>query len=439
MAADATGAVEAATHPAWASGHAEGALAGVRAAAAARFEALGWPTTRQEAWKYTSLKSVRESVLSFGAEDATDRVDDAIVSCAFDGAWARVVLVDGVVDIERSRIPDDGTAHGLSVIDDSVSPAALGGLAPFEDDAIVAFNTAYLQGGVRVVVPAGAGLPGPVHVLHVATGQGVRAARVVVSLGANARATVVESWRDLGGDAGTTTAVVEVDVGPGAALDHVVDALAGEGARLLRAVHARVDRDARWQSTHAWAGGALVRAEAHVTLAGPGAVVAHDALVVLGGRGHVDQHNVFTHAAPHGTSQMRSKAVVGGRARAVFDGTVVVREGAQKTDARQDSRNLLLSEGAEIDAKPRLEIYADDVACAHGATVGRLDEVARTYLRSRGIPDAMAQRMLIEAFVADRVETVADPALRAWLSEGVAARLGALLDTVEAIDGEVAS
>lgn len=416
-------------HRAWASGQPEGPLASLRQEAAARFASLGWPTTRDEAWHYTSLKSVRDASTAFDASNDVEGVDEAVDARRIRGAWAEVVLVDGRLDARRSRLPEGVEGVAIST---RVESDAIGRLAPWQDHAVVAFNTAWVQDGVQVSVAAGVQAPGPIHVIHVATGAGASAVRHGVVLGAQAQATVVESWLDLGGDdGGTTTAVVEVELGDGATLDHLVDVPAGEGARLLRSAWVRVSRDASWLATHAFTGGSLVRAETHATLAGPGAHVAWDAVTVVAGRAHVDQHNVFTHAAPHGTSLMRSKAVAGGRARTVFDGTVVVREGAQKTDARQDSRNLLLSERAEADAKPRLEIYADDVACAHGATVGRLDEVARTYLRTRGIPDRLARRMLTEAFVADRLASVRDEALRDWLTAGVQARLGAVLDQAD--------
>lgn len=420
-------------HRAWASGQPEGALASVRAEAAARFAELGWPTTKIEAWKYTSLKAVREAPVAFDGTKADHRVDEVVDARRIEEAWAELVFVDGRLDPSRSRLPEDRPGilvRGLSAEDAD----AVGRLAPWQDEAVLAFNTAWLQDGLRISLEADRIVEGVVHAIHVATGAGAAAVRHVVSLGAHAKATLVESWLDLGDeDGGTTSAVVEIELADGAVLDHVVDVPAGDGARLLRSAHVRVGRDATWNVVQAWTGGALVRAETHATLADTGARVNWDAVTVLGGRSHVDQHNVFTHAAPHGTSRMRSKAVAGGRSRSVFDGTVVVREGAQKTDARQDSRNLLLSERAEADAKPRLEIYADDVACAHGATVGRLDETARTYLRTRGIPDGLARRMLTEAFVADRLQAVADEGLRDWLTGSVQTRLQQVLDQAEEI------
>jgi len=420
-------------HRAWSSGEPEGPLASVRADAAARFAELGWPTTRIEAWKYTSLKSVRDASVAFDTTDADDRVDALIDARRIPEAWAELVLVDGRLDAGRSRFAEERPGIVVASIGEA-DAEAIGRLAPWQDEAVVAFNTAWMQDGLHLELAADRVVEGAVHVIHVATGAGAAAVRHVLTLGRQARATVVESWLDLGGEeAGTTSAVVEIALGDGAVLDHVVDVPAGPGARLLRAAYVQVGRDATWNVVQAWTGGSLVRAETHATLADTGAQVNWDAVTVLGGRGHVDQHNVFTHAAPHGTSRRRSKAVAGGPARTVFDGTVGVREGAQKPDAPQHSRNLLLSERAEADAKPRLEIYADDVACAHGATVGRLDETARTYLRTRGIPDGLARRMLTEAFVADRLQAVADEGLRDWLTGSVQTRLQAVLDEAEEV------
>lgn len=419
-------------HPAWDGSQWVGPLASIRDQAARRFEEMGWPSTRMEAWKYTSLKSVREVAWATVSPVAAADVDARVDARRLPEAWAELVFVNGQWDAERSRMPDavpEGVRLSALSADLSEEDVDLGGLAPWRDQALVAFNTAWLLDGLRLEVAAGVQVPGVVHVIHATTGADVASnVRQIVRLNRGAGASIVESWLE-GSERSLASAVVEQDVGPGARLDHVLDAPIGESSHLLRAAYVRVDRDARWHSVNAWTGSGLVRAEHHLTLAGEGAEASLDAVVALQGRAHVDQHNVFTHAAPHGTSLMRSKSLAAGRSRVVFDGTVVVDPGAQKTDSRQDSRNLLLSERAEIDVKPRLEIYADDVACAHGATVGRLDETARTYLRSRGIPDVVARQMLMEAFVADRLEAVADEGLRAWLSESVMGRLGEVLNS----------
>jgi Fe-S cluster assembly protein SufD len=298
------------------------------------------------------------------------------------------------------------------------------------DDGFAAIAAALVQDGLAVQVARGAA-GGVVHVLHVAVGGAAPAVshpRHVVMVGAHASVTVVETHVAWGEAATLVNSTIELEIEAGASVDHVVlDAGGGAGASTVRRTAARVGRDARYRRHVATLGGGLVRDQLRVALTAPGACTELDGLFLVGGDDHADHHTVVVHEAPRCVTREAYRGVVGERGTGVFDGTVVVQPDAQQTDASQSSHNLLLSADATVDAKPRLEIYADDVKCSHGTTIGQLDRVQLSYLRSRGIPEADARQMLTAAFVAASVDRVADPALRERLRARVDARLAGLL------------
>jgi Fe-S cluster assembly protein SufD len=302
------------------------------------------------------------------------------------------------------------------------------------DDGFAAIAAALVQDGVAVQVDRGAA-GGVVHVLHVASGGGaptVSHPRHLVVVGANASVTVVETFAAWGAGATLVNSTIELELDAGASVDHVVLDAGGGGstdprAATVRRTAARVGRDASYRRHVATLGGGLVRDQLRVALTAPGASTDLDGLFLVGGDDHADHHTVVLHEAPRCVTREAYRGVVGDRGTGVFDGTVVVQPDAQQTDASQSSHNLLLSADATVDAKPRLEIYADDVKCSHGTTIGQLDRVQLAYLRSRGIPEAQARQMLTAAFVAASVDRVADGALRERLRARVDARLAGLL------------
>ena len=265
------------------------------------------------------------------------------------------------------------------------------------------------------------GEEGLVHLVHSGVGDVAAHPRVLILARAHSKVVVVE--RFVGG-AAFDNAVTEVVVQDGAQVEHHVWHTGGS-ARVHR-VGVRQHRDSRYHHVGATLGGDIVRTDLHATLQGPGAEATADGLYLLDGGQHCDNHTVLTHAVPHCTSRELYRGVMGGKATAVFNGLIVVEEDAQRTDAALTNHNVLLSDGATVNTKPELLIYADDVKCSHGTTVGQLDARAVAYLRSRGIPRGVAERMLVEGFVADLVDRVEHAGLRESLRALVSARLEAM-------------
>ena len=262
----------------------------------------------------------------------------------------------------------------------------------------------FLRDGAFIHVPKGVVVDEPVHLLFVSSTNGTAVMshpRNLIVVGEGSQVTVLESYAGLDAGASFTNVVTEIAAGDGAVVDHTLLQRDGEGAYHVGTVQARVGRGSSLSSHVISIGGALIRNDINVVLDGEGADCTLNGLYVTHGTQHVDNHTVIDHARPHGTSRELYKGVLEGRSRGIFDGTVIVRPDAQKTDARQVNRNLLLSDDALVDSKPTLLIRADDVKCSHAATIGQLEEDALFYLRSRGIGSGMARNILIQAFVSE--------------------------------------
>jgi Fe-S cluster assembly protein SufD len=266
----------------------------------------------------------------------------------------------------------------------------------------------------------------PVQLLFLARGGDgpvLASPRIVVVAGEGSEATLVETYAGLGSGATFTNTVTEVSLGDNASLRHFKLQAEGDAALHLGGLYSRQGRDSRFQS-HAFSfGGLLARNEVHAAFAGEGGECVLNGLFVGRGTQHLDNRTDLDHAVPHCSSRELYKGVLDDRARGTFHGKIRVREDAQKTDASQQSRNLLLSEGAQVDARPQLEIFADDVKCAHGTAVGRLDDNALFYLRSRGIPKVDAERMLTQAFASELVRAVPEGPVRARVEALLAEKL----------------
>jgi Fe-S cluster assembly protein SufD len=300
----------------------------------------------------------------------------------------------------------------------------LGRHARFEEHAFAALNTALFSDGAVVLVPKGVSVKTPLFIYHVSAASPpavpspptVSCPRTLIVLEESASATVVETFA---GSDGTflTNAVSEAVLGPNSSLTHV--RLQDEGAGTFHVSRLFLDHAAHAQSAaHLFSFGALLaRNETVSLLGGEGAGTSLNGLFCAGGGQHVDNHTLIDHVAPRGTSQELYKGILGGRARGVFDGRIVVGTGATRTDAHQSNRNVILSAEALVDSKPQLEIYNNDVRCTHGSTTGRLDEDALFYLRSRGLGAEAARALLTFAFGSELVEKISDAALRAHLSD----------------------
>ena len=413
----------AAGEPAW--------LADARHAALGRFEALGLPTARHEDWRFTSLAALA-AVPLVRAPAGDPTLARTLVDHGPAPEGPRLVFVNGRLDPSlstRSRLPQGAIltslAQALREVPDQVRPH-LGRLARPDDQAFVAANAALFEDGGFVLLPRGAAIDLPLALVFVndaAEGRGAVHPRTLIVAEEGARATVEEVY--LGRGEGLTNAVTEIVLAPGASVEHV--RLQGESPTAFHvgAVHAEQAAGASLAAHSFTLGARLSRSEVRTRLAGEGARVDANGLYMADGARISDHFSWVEHAAPGCTTAESYKGILDGSARGVFSGRVRVLPGAQKTVAYQSSSSLLLSEDAIADAKPQLEIFADDVKCGHGGTVGQLDEAALFYLRSRGVPEADARSLLIWAFASEMVGLVRAPALRARAKNLVAARLPA--------------
>ena len=390
-----------------------------REAALARFGETGFPTPRQEEWRYTDLRPVSRQ--PFEASGELPRIDSgALAGLLVEGLEShRLVFVNGRHAPELSAaggLPDgvilESLAEALERRPESVR-GALGSVLPEKPDGLTALNTAFTSDGAVLELAAGCILEKPVELLFIAAGENaLDQPRSLVLAGAGSRATVIERHVSLGGHKTLTNANLEIVLEEGAAIDHYALQEQDTKAFHLGGTWVRQHDGSRYSSRNVTLGGALTRNELRVELAGSGAHCDMIGLYVVSGRQHVDNHTTIVHAAEECTSRELYKGILDQRSRGVFHGRIVVRPGAQRTDAQQQNQNLLLSRDAEIDTKPQLEIYADDVKCSHGATVGQLDADSIFYLRSRGIDEPEARTLLTYAFASSVVAELEVAVLR---------------------------
>ncbi len=404
-----------------------------RAAALERANALSVPTTRDEEWRFTDLtpltklqvQPVAAAIKVSAADIATHVVPEAAM---------RLVFVDGVPAPELAQ--QGALSAGVTVIamsDALKSHAALvephlAKLAGVGQELFTALNTAFLQHGVFIHLSKDAQLKAPIHLLFVAAGNGVAAyPRCLIVAESGAEACVIEDYVALGDEAYLTNAVTEIAVAPNASLRHIKLQRESQKAFHISNCAVTLAKDARFQSHAVTLGARLSRNNLNISQQGEGINVEIDGLALIGGRQTADTHTLVDHAKAHGICRQTHKTIVGGAGHAVFNGKVFVREGAQLTDSSQQSRNLLLSDKARVDTKPQLEIFADDVKCAHGAAVGQLDAEHLFYLKSRGLPEAQARNLLTYAFGAEIIDHIPVPSLVAALEKLVMARTEASL------------
>ncbi|QID16162.1 Fe-S cluster assembly protein SufD [Nitrogeniibacter mangrovi] len=402
-----------------------------RGAARRRFAELGLPTTRDEDWKYTRLTHLDAQPLEL-AGPARITPEAALLAPHLIAGCDRLVFVDGRLAPALSCLEahaEDVVIEGLANALDTVPMRCAHWLRADADgvahaDGFTALAAAAWTDGAFIDLPAGHGLARPLQLLFVTTlSDATLCTRNRIRLGAGARARIVEHHVGLGTGACLNDTLTEIELADGAHLDHVK--LQAEGPRATHIAALRVDQAAgsRLASTSIALGARLSRTGIATRLGGEGAQAGLNGLYLADGRRHVDHHTLVDHASPGATSRERYKGIVDGGGRAVFNGRVIVRADAQGSDAAQANHNLLLSEHAEVDTKPQLEIWADDVKCSHGATVGQLDADALHYLRSRGIGATAARALLIEAFAGDIVAGLEPPALRAHVDACVRERL----------------
>ena len=406
-----------------------------------RFSAKGFPTTHDEDWRFTNLAPLARTAFR-----RPERIDAAFLAKEIEayrlaGAACQLVFVNGHFAPELS----DGSnpPKGLEwcalkrAVDCGLEACAPGGIeqhlgryADVRRDVFAALNTALWEDGAYLRIRSGAAIEHPVHLLYITAGARdaiMTHPRTLVVAEEHSQAAVVEDYASIGEEAGFSNAVTELVAGEGAVVSHFLvgrENLAAFNVSTLRIEQARA---ANVASHSILTGGGLVRNNVHPVLAGEGAECLINGLFIGAGRQHLDNYMLVEHAQPNGASRQFYNGILAGHARGVFHGRIVVHKDAQKTDAKQTNRNLLLSDAARIDTKPQLEIHADDVKCTHGATIGQIEEEQLFYLRSRGFPEAEARNLLLYAFAAECLERMKEPAVRAFAEELIQRRLGELV------------
>ncbi len=411
-----------------------GPLAEARRSAIAELESRGFPSVRDEDWKFTNLASALSGEFSRTSEAASGvGLDSWVERIAGEGNGPLLVFAAGRWVEECSRepvLPGDAYVGSLAALlakDPQRALAHFGRALDVSAHGFVALNGALFEDGAAIVIPEGVQVEPPIHLLFVGPAAGrpcTYLPRNLIVLADGAAATVIEHYVGEEQAAYFTDAATEVHLGCGAQLDHVkIQDEASAGYHVHR-VEARQERESRLTSRTVSLGAKLSRSETQVHLAGIGAECELTGLALGTGGRHVDHFTSIDHAASRTRSTQVYKGICSGRSRAVFTGKVLVREGTEKVSAQQTNKNLLLSEHALVETQPQLEIYADDVQCSHGATVGRLDQDMLFYLRQRGIDESDARALLTYAFASDVVDEL--PAGR--LREAVAAQVQRCID-----------
>jgi len=397
-----------------------GWLNALRADALERANALSLPTTRDEEWRYTDLSPLYQTGFLPTPEGALPSVE-ALAAYALPEPGCRLVFVDGHFAPKLSSVCSDPALSVASfsqalAAQDPALQANLARHVPPGDEPFVAVNTAWLQDGVLVRVHAGKAASAPVHVLCVSTrADAAGYPRLLVVAEANSDCTVVEDFVALHGEAYLTNAVTEVALADGARVRHARVQRESAAAFHIGTCGVRIARGAHYLSSAVALGARISRFNLNIVQAGEGAESTLDGLALIAGKQLADTHSLLDHRHPHGRSRQLFKSIVDDSAHAVFNGKIFVHQGAQRTDSSQQSRSLLLSPRARVDTKPQLEIFADDVKCAHGAAVGQLEAEQVFYLKSRGLDEAGARNLLTFAFAAEIVRRIPLPSLAAQL------------------------
>ncbi|HSH41299.1 MAG TPA: Fe-S cluster assembly protein SufD [Arenicellales bacterium] len=410
---------------------------------ARQFRDLGLPTARDEDWKYTSVKPIAKKAFTPARGDAAALSETDLAAFDIPGLDAhRVVLVDGCYAPALSRL--EGLEDGVRVVGlaaainedpDQVRPW-LGRLAAEPEHGFRALNSAFLQDGVFIHIPDGCRVSKPIELCCVNGGGSeeiVAQPRQLVVAGAGSQCTLIERYLSAGDKRYLTNAITEVFAAADARLEHYK--LQQESSRGYHVASWLVEQQAgSVVTTHnAALGGAIARTDIRVRLEGAHASATLNGVYVLNGRQHIDNHTRVDHCVADTVSSEFYKGVLDGRSRAVFHGRVVVHPDAQRSDARQQNKNLLLSRDAEVDTKPQLEIYADDVACSHGATVGQFSDDALFYLRSRGVDEQTARSLLTFAFANDIIGKFGLPELSAYVEHELADKMFSVADLEEVL------
>ncbi|MBI4311212.1 MAG: Fe-S cluster assembly protein SufD [Chloroflexi bacterium] len=408
-------------------------LKALRQSAMDRFMELRFPTARRgnEPWKYTDIRPLAARPFPMPAPAVAKLSRQEVRRATFgETRWRRLVFVDGSLAPSLSSLKDLPAGVTVSDLADAVLSHPdlvqqhLGRVAPFQDEAFVALNTAFIQHGAFVHIGDGVALDQPIHIIFITT-TGQEAAfhpRVLIATGKDSSATVVESY--LGQDGRYfANLVVEIALGRGSALKHYRVQRQSDAAYHIANTHVELTANASYADGNFDFGGGLARNNLNVLVAGEGASARLHGLYMPTGEQHVDNQVIIDHHKGHSDVNEVYKGVLNGRSRSVFHGSIIVQPNAAKVNAHQEDKNLLLSPEAEADTKPAFWIYCDDVKCGHGAACGQIDPNALFYLRSRGLSEAAAKGLLVRGFAAGILDAIQLPALRKHVNDIASARL----------------
>ena len=405
-------------------------LQSLRQEAFARFSETGFPTTHDEDWRFTNVTAVSNTAFELaGAEVVSKEQLEPFGTAQF---ACCLVFVNGLFSQEHSTVPampkgvKIGSLAAQLKSDPAEVEAHLGRHLNTQRDAFAALNTAFIEDGTYVHVPRGIVVETPIYVLYVTVPGAtptMNHPRNLIVAHENSQVTVVEDYVSLGAGITFSNAATELVAGDNASVSHYMIVREGEQAYNFSTLRIQQGRHANVATHSLLLSGALVRNNVHPVLAGEGSECLINGLFMANGRQHMDNYMLVEHASPHCDSRQFYNGILNGQSHGVFHGRIIVHKDAQKTDAKQTNRNLLLSDDAQIDTKPQLEIYADDVKCTHGATIGQFDENALFYLRSRGLAETAARHVLLLAFANECLDRMNSPQVRDHLEKLVVAGL----------------
>jgi Fe-S cluster assembly protein SufD len=402
----------------------------IRQAAIDRFSELGFPTTRDEDWRFTNVTAIARTPFRLPHDGYIELVPQDIDPFVFPGLkCSQIVFVNGRYSPGLSNLlplPNGVRIASLAqalTSDRSLIEPHLAQYADYQRDAFSALNTAFMYDGAFVYITKGTVLQEPIHILYISTATAnpiITHPRNLIVMDENSQATIVEDHASLDSDVYFSNVVTEAIVGENSVLSYYFIERESKKAFNVSTLRIQQGRSSNVVTHSMLIGGALVRSNVHPILAGEGGECIVNGLFMSTGRQHMDNYMRVEHASPHCDSRQLYKGILDGRSRGVFHGRIIVHKNAQKTDAKQTNKNLLLSDDAQIDTKPQLEIYADDVKCTHGATIGQMDKDAIFYMRSRGIAEESARALLLLAFAGENLQRMKVEPIRKRLEEIVA-------------------
>lgn len=423
-------------------------LRALREQGMSRFESLGFPTTKNEDWHFTSVAPISDRNFRTAVTRPANISSDGSIAGMVARAdlerfnfgqpqWHTLVFVNGEFSENLSSYAGLGPSVRVSSLADAIRSGTgrperhLGKIAAFEQHTFTALNTAFIRDGAFIELQADAVVEQPIHLVFVSEGAGEAAIhpRNLIVAARHSRATLIESYVSIRDSVYFTNAVTEISLGEGARLDHHKIQRESEAAFHVGTIEVSQGRNSEYRSFSFAVGGSLARTNIYTTLLGDAATCTLNGLYLADGTQHIDNQTKIEHVAPNCPSHEVYKGILDGRSHGVFNGKVYVHPEAQKTDGKQTNNNLLLSSTARVDTKPELEIFADDVKCTHGATVGRLDEMAMFYLNTRGIGPDSARMLLTYAFAADVLESIELEPLKKQLESMVLARFAGNAET----------